>query len=147
MIIFAHGLEGSPNGAKVQALRAAGLVVVAPDGQGLVLAGSSYGGLAAAWLARELGPRIDGLLLLAPALHHSEAPVHDASALCPPEGIPTVIIHGLRDDVVPIGASRAYLAAGRAVGAPVTLLEVDDDHGLHGSLDLIVAQARALLRG
>lgn len=172
MIIFAHGLEGSPNGAKVQALRAAGLVVDAPDGQGLVLAdrlpalreaihrhgqrapgerlvlaGSSYGGLAAAWLARELGPRIDGLLLLAPALHHSEAPVHDASALCPPEGIPTVIIHGLRDDVVPIGASRAYLAAGRAAGAPVTLLEVDDDHGLHGSLDLIVAQARALLAG
>lgn len=172
MILFAHGLEGSPNGAKVQALRAAGLVVWAPDGQGLVLAdrlpalraavlehgerppgerlvlaGSSYGGLAAAWLARELGPRIDGLLLLAPALHHSEAPVHDASALSPPEGIPTVIIHGLRDDVVPIGASRAYAAAGRAAGAPVTLREVDDDHGLHGSLDLIVEQARVLLFG
>ena len=68
-IVFAHGLEGTPNGAKITALRDAGFQVVAPDGRGLplaqriegldaatcegglILAGSSYGGLAAAWLA------------------------------------------------------------------------------------------------
>ena len=38
MIVFAHGLEGSPTGAKIQALRAAGLAVDAPDGRGLLLA-------------------------------------------------------------------------------------------------------------
>ena len=64
MIIFAHGLEGSPNGSKIRALRGAGFEVIAPDFQGMalaervdllqqvcknieskpVLAGSSYGG-------------------------------------------------------------------------------------------------------
>ena len=38
MIIFAHGLEGSPNGSKIRALRNAGFDVVAPDFQGMVLA-------------------------------------------------------------------------------------------------------------
>jgi len=170
VIVFAHGLEGSPTGAKIQALRAAGLAVDAPDGRGLllaarieglrqavmrqadrapgerlVLAGSSYGGLAAAWLARELAPRLDGLLLLAPALHHAEPPATDPGSLAPPPGLPTVLIHGLRDDVVPIGASRVYAAAGRTAGNPPTLLEVDDDHRLAASLDRIVAEARRLL--
>ena len=31
MIIFAHGLEGSPNGSKIRALRGAGFDVIAPD--------------------------------------------------------------------------------------------------------------------
>ena len=38
MIIFAHGLEGSPNGSKIQALRNAGFDVNAPDFQGMDLA-------------------------------------------------------------------------------------------------------------
>ena len=38
MIIFAHGLEGSPNGSKIRALREAGFDVIAPDFQGMVLA-------------------------------------------------------------------------------------------------------------
>ena len=37
MIIFAHGLEGTPNGSKIQALRASGFEVLAPDFQGMVL--------------------------------------------------------------------------------------------------------------
>ena len=36
MIIFAHGLEGSPNGSKIRALRNAGFDVVAPDFQKMV---------------------------------------------------------------------------------------------------------------
>ena len=38
MIIFAHGLEGSPNGSKIRSLRDAGFEVVAPDFQGMNLA-------------------------------------------------------------------------------------------------------------
>ena len=37
-LVFAHGLEGAPQGTKISALRAGGLNVVAPDGRGLPLA-------------------------------------------------------------------------------------------------------------
>ncbi len=47
---------------------------------------------------------------------------------------PTLIIHGTRDEVVPITSSRDYAAAH---GLP--LLEVDDDHGLAASVDRIAA--------
>jgi hypothetical protein len=43
---------------------------------------------------------------------------------------PTVIIHGTRDDVVPIASSREYAVAHENV----ELVEVDDDHLLVGSL-------------
>ncbi len=170
MIVFAHGLEGTPEGSKVQALRAAGFPVDAPDGQGmvladripglreallrhadrapgerLVLAGSSYGGLAAAWLAVEQGHRLDGLLLLAPALHHREPPASQPEALVAPPAVPTVIIHSRDDDIVPISVSRAYLAASRALGRSVELIEVDGDHALRGQLEVIVEQAGGLL--
>ncbi len=163
MILLAHGLEGSPEGGKAQALRAAGLPLVAPDGRGkplaerivaleaallsatgpVVLVGSSYGGLASAWLAEQHGARIAALVLLAPALHHSEPPVADASRLAPPPGVPTVVIHATADAVVPVSVSRAYAARAPAT---VTLTEVDDDHGLGGHRDLIVAEVSRLWR-
>jgi pimeloyl-ACP methyl ester carboxylesterase len=49
---------------------------------------------------------------------------------------PTLIIHGRRDDVVPVALSRDYAAA----HARVTLVEVDDDHALGASIDLIEAE-------
>ncbi len=48
---------------------------------------------------------------------------------------PTVIIHGRRDEVVPIESSRHYAAT----RFHVRLIEVDDDHGLAASLDTIRA--------
>jgi hypothetical protein len=55
---------------------------------------------------------------------------------------PTVIVHGWRDAVVPVEVSRAYAAArpGR-----VRLVEVDDDHSLLGSLDLIEQETLAMI--
>ncbi|WP_428261595.1 YqiA/YcfP family alpha/beta fold hydrolase [Haliangium sp.] len=49
---------------------------------------------------------------------------------------PTLIIHGVHDDSVPIEHSRRY-AADRA---HVRLLEVDDDHSLAGSLERVVGE-------
>jgi len=156
-IVFAHGLEGSPNGRKIQHLRTSGFELVAPDGRGLALAdrlvdleeatrgrgilliGSSYGGLAAAHLAMIHPERFMGLLLLAPALHHSEPPVSDASQIQPPPGVPTMVIHGLFDRVVPIESSKAYAKKG------ATLREVEDDHSLAHSLEVIESSVRALL--
>ena len=159
MILWAHGLEGSPEGTKASALRAAGFELLAPDGRGKVLAlriaeldrvsaelagrrvllaGSSYGGLAAAWLAQERPERFCGLLLLAPALHHREAPALEA--LRPPPGLPVIVLHGALDEVVPVQASRDYVA-----GSHAQLRIQDDGHALADSLPALIAAARELL--
>lgn len=170
MILWAHGLEGSPDGNKVQALRAAGFEVVAPDGRGKVLAdrlvdldaasarlaeqagaagtalpllaGSSYGGLAAAWLATEHPERFCGVLLLAPALHHHEPPAR--RPLVAPSGLPVYVIHGNKDWVVPLSASQDYVERSRKQGVDVTLEVVTDAHPLADSIDRIVAAAERL---
>jgi len=159
-VLFCHGLESSPHGRKVQALRAAGLEVIAPDFQGQDLAarvatllpvlrahpdalvvGSSYGGIAAlcgAILHTEAGGRCRGLLLCAPALGRYEPPA-DAMRLYPP--VPTVILHGRRDSVVPARVSEEFAAE-----HPEVRLElIDDEHALNGSLDRIIALTRELL--
>ncbi|MHC4599735.1 MAG: alpha/beta fold hydrolase [Planctomycetota bacterium] len=159
MIVFAHGLEGSPNGSKIRTLREAGFEVQAPDFTGLplasrvallleategkrsILAGSSYGGLAACVVAARYPERFSGLLLCAPAFNVAEAPAEDPTALCAPDGLPTIIVHGLRDDVVPPEVSRLYRDRS---GPHVRLWEVDDGHRLAESRDVIVEAAREL---
>ncbi|MEO0605225.1 MAG: hypothetical protein AAF211_27595 [Myxococcota bacterium] len=162
-VIAVHGLEGSPEGAKVRAYRAAGLDVYAPDGRGqplgvridqlrplvdahpgAVLVGSSYGGLAAAALVHERGEDhgLSALVLLAPALHWSEPPVPDPSALRVPSSLPCTVFHGHHDSVVPIEVSRRLAAR-----CPhVALHAVDDDHRLTASLPGIVAHLTDLVR-
>ena len=152
MIVFAHGLEGSPQGTKAQLLGTLGLSVLVPDMRamplrarcdlleehtrsgGVLLVGSSYGGLVAALLAQAHPERFLGLVLCAPALGWREPPNLDPSALTAPPGLPVTIIHGLQDEVVPIAQSRAYRDRS---GVGVRLLEVQDDHPLRGSLPLL----------
>jgi pimeloyl-ACP methyl ester carboxylesterase len=85
MIVFVHGLEGSPQGRKAQRLRALGLPLQVRDLRGVslqgrydaverdtrggraLLVGSSYGGLVAALLAQAHPERFTGLVLCAPA--------------------------------------------------------------------------------
>lgn len=158
MILFAHGLEGSPQGTKVRYLREAGLDLEVPDLQGLslaervariealsgagglLLAGSSYGGLTAAIVAARHPERFTGLCLLAPALLLDEPP-HEPDALAAPPDLPTVVIHGRQDDVCPIEGSRRYVERS---GAHVELVEVDDGHRLVESLPTILAALRRL---
>lgn len=158
-VVFCHGLEGSPHGRKAQALRAAGLDVVAPDFTGMNLAarvatllpvlaahpgctlvGSSYGGLAAlcgAILDARAGGRLRGLVLCAPALFRAEPPA-SVLDLAPP--CPTIVIHGLRDALIPVAVVEAWAAA----HTDVRLHLVDDEHVLAASMDRIVAAAREL---
>ena len=158
MIVFCHGLESEPHGRKYHALVEAGFEVIAPDGRkkglrervdGIVAAieehrprvvvGSSFGGIGAllgALVAERRGVRIGGLLLCAPALQVPDPPELGVTRHCP---APTTIIHGLRDDIIPIDLSRAFA---REHGA--RLVEVDDEHALPGSLERIVALAREL---
>lgn len=156
-ILFCHGLESGPVGRKVLALRAAGLAIEAPDFRGMALAervakvrellrahdgavviGSSYGGATAIYAAMEhveAGGAVRALVLCAPALMRGEPPASERPAYAP---APTVIIHGTRDDVVPIAVSRELAAR----DARVELIEVDDDHRLSASDGLLIATVR-----
>jgi pimeloyl-ACP methyl ester carboxylesterase len=47
---------------------------------------------------------------------------------------PTLILHGVRDEIVPIEQSRRYAAA----RPHVRLIELEDDHSLFDSIDRVV---------
>jgi pimeloyl-ACP methyl ester carboxylesterase len=160
-IEWVHGLEGSPNGKKITAIRNAGHVVDADDYNGLsllervtrleqrtadgerrLLCGSSYGGLTAAIVARRYPERFVGLLLCAPALAFEEPPVDDIRDHVAPEGVPTIVLHSPSDDICPIRASEDYVARS---GDHVELVTVDDQHNLEGSLPEVVAAVERLL--
>jgi pimeloyl-ACP methyl ester carboxylesterase len=58
----------------------------------------------------------------------------------PPAPVPScpgIIVHGTRDDIVPIDSSRAYVET----NSSFRLVEVDDDHGLATSVDRIAKEA------
>lgn len=143
-VYFSHGQESGPWGTKIRSMaemvRKLGCRVESIDYQGiadptervtklvaacrdvrepLLLVGSSMGGHVATAAAAAVGAA--GLFVLAPAYY-----IDGWEALTPPApDIPVVIVHGWRDDVVPVENSiryaREYLA---------TLHVVDGDHRL-----------------
>ncbi|MBP6514427.1 MAG: alpha/beta fold hydrolase [Steroidobacteraceae bacterium] len=144
-VVFSHGLESGPWGDKISAMadvaRSEGFEVESVDYRGitdpgdrvtrllsycrdlqgdLVLVGSSMGGHVAATASALL--RAQGMFLLAPAFY---MPGHED--LTPkPAKCPTTIVHGWRDDVVPVENSIRYA---REHGATLHIL--DGDHRLH----------------
>tara|TARA_B110000116_G_scaffold153911_1_gene133074 strand:+ start:1290 stop:1778 length:489 start_codon:yes stop_codon:yes gene_type:complete len=160
MLVWAHGLWGSPNGSKITAIRESGVKVIAPDFNEMelvnrvqllektieigdvVLAGSSWGGLACALTAQKKPDKLKGLLLLAPALHYPEPPNDNPDNLIAPDGIPITIIHSKTDDIVPISASKDYV---KRSGNNVNLIVVEDNHVLENSIELIISEAKKLL--
>lgn len=190
--IYLHGFASSPQSAKARYLRdrfaALSLPLNVPDlNQGdfshltltrqiqqveaefppppapITLIGSSFGGLAAAWLG-QLHPQVERLILLAPAfqflrhwlpkLGEEQLQRWQAEVYLPvyhygqmktlplnykfivdvsqyeerqlQRSVPTLILHGRDDEVIPILASRDF-AADRPW---VQLLELDSDHAL-----------------
>ena len=160
MLVWAHGLWGSPNGSKVTAIRESGIEVISPDFNemelkdrvellketieigNVVLAGSSWGGLACALTAIQIPEKLKGLLLLAPALHYPESPNDEPEKLIAPDSVPVTIIHSTTDDIVPISASKNYIERS---GNNVQLIEVEDNHVLEDSIELIISEAKKLL--
>jgi pimeloyl-ACP methyl ester carboxylesterase len=90
----------------------------------LVLVGSSMGGHVATAAAEPLGAA--GLFVLAPAYF---MPGYEALTPSPPD-IPIAIVHGWRDDVVPVENSIRYAQACRA-----ELHLVDGSHRLTENID------------
>ena len=162
MLVWAHGLWGSPNGSKVTAIRESGIEVISPDFNEMelvdrvellketidigdvVLAGSSWGGLACALTAQEKPEKLRGLLLLAPALDHPEAPNDNPEELKAPDDLPVTIIHSVTDHIIDISASKNYIERS---GNNVQLIEVEDSHVLEDSIELIISEAKKLLNG
>lgn len=149
-VYFSHGQESGPWGTKIQAMaetaRAMGCRVESVDYRGLakpadrvarlietcksdeeplLLVGSSMGGYVAAAAAKPLNAA--GVFLLAPAFY-----IEEWEEQTPAPFSPGVIVHGWRDDVIPVDNSIRYARQCRAA-----LHIVDGDHRLTGNLDEI----------
>lgn len=150
-VIFSHGQESGPWGTKIRAMaemvRGMGCEADSIDYQGiadptervdkliaaagdiddtLILVGSSMGGHVATAAAARLGAA--GLFVLAPAYY-----VEGYEALTPPApDLPICIVHGWKDDVVPVANSIRF-----ARQCLATLHIVDGDHRLTGNIDEI----------
>ena len=140
-IQFAHGLEGSPRGAKARLLarhfhaltpamptgdfeacvelHARELERFAPD----ALVGSSFGGAVAVELLRRG-------LWAGPTLLLAQAALRRDPGATLPEGVPVWLVHGRQDSLIDPDDSRRLARS----GSPelVRLVELDDDHALHG---------------
>ena len=150
-VIFSHGQESGPWGTKIRAMadcaRALGCEADSIDYQGiadptervdkliaeagsiddrLILVGSSMGGHVATAAAQKLNAV--GLFVLAPAYF-----VDGYEELTPdPPNMPICIVHGWRDDVVPVENSIRF-----AQKCCATLHIVDGDHRLTANIDEI----------
>ncbi|WP_049623533.1 alpha/beta fold hydrolase [Frateuria defendens] len=101
-----------------------------------VLVGSSMGAFVSGLVSLERP--VAGLFLLAtPAAIPGFASSFDLRA-----GVPSLLIHGWRDEVCPLEAIHAFAGERR-----VPLLVLDDDHRLGASVDAVAAQFRLFLEG
>ncbi len=164
-IILSHGSDSSPDATKVSALAAqaesqgwhtqrpdyrtddarghAGSVapriarlratIEALDAPPL-LVGSSMGAFVSGLVSLDVP--VAGLLLLATP---SGIPGY-ARAFDLRREVPTLLIHGWRDDVCPLAGVQAFAAQRR-----LPLLVLDDDHRLTASMDVIAVQFRTML--
>ena len=150
-VVFSHGQESGPWGAKIRAMaelvRGLGCEADSIDYQGiadpamrvnklidecgdldapLVLVGSSMGGHVATAAAASL--QAAGLFVLAPAYY---MPGYEELTPSPP-GLPICIVHGWRDDVVPVENSIRFA---KSCNAELHIL--DGGHRLSENIDEI----------
>jgi pimeloyl-ACP methyl ester carboxylesterase len=145
-IIFIHGSESNSQTYKAQVLRRIFPDLIVPDfsgplavrlsyletiiseKSGWILIGSSLGGLIAVLFATKHPEKVGKLVLMAPALHLPEFAHHLPS----PIRIPTILIIGKKDDVIP---GKVVLRLARKIFPNLTYISVDDDHRLHATAD------------
>jgi pimeloyl-ACP methyl ester carboxylesterase len=148
-MIFLHGLESSSQTYKAGVIRISFPELIVPDFSGPLeerlnalypilgdkkewtIIGSSFGGLMGAIFTCEHPDQVRKLVLLAPALMLPEF----ASFLGRrPVSVPTTLIHGRQDTVVPLEEVRE---TARKVFQNLTYEIVDDDHRLHLATDML----------
>ncbi|MEM7433079.1 MAG: alpha/beta fold hydrolase [Pseudomonadota bacterium] len=151
-VVFSHGQESGPWGTKIRAMAEAvrdwGCAADSIDYQGiadptdrvntlieasqdidddLILVGSSMGGHVATAAAEAVGAK--GLFVLAPAYF---MPGFEALTP-PPPTLPLTIVHGWKDDIVPVENSIRF-----AESCHATLHLLDGDHRLTANIDEII---------
>ena len=142
-LVYIHGSESDSNSGKARQFREWFPGMVTPDfkgsfdermsqlrnllsdEQGWTLIGSSYGGLMATMFAMEREEQIRKLVLLAPALM-----LEPLASLPNPDpiSVPTLLIHGTQDTVVPLEPVRAIA---QRLFSNLNVTIVEDDHRLH----------------
>lgn len=145
-LIYLHGLESNSSSGKASQFREWYPGMVIPDLTGLfeermvqlepilaeqtdwTIIGSSFGGLMGAAYACTNPNRVRKLILLAPALLRS--PFGKYLSL-QPVPVPTIVIHGTQDDVVPLQPARD---AAQTLFTDLQYIVVDDDHRLRKTL-------------
>jgi pimeloyl-ACP methyl ester carboxylesterase len=141
-LIYLHGSESNSNSGKAGLFRAwfpgmltpdftgsfeermTQLQAILADKTGWTLIGSSYGGLMGTIFTLDHEAQVRKLVLFAPAL------MLDPLASRPqpgPVSVPTIIIHGTADDVVPLEPVRQIA---QRLFTDLTCLVVDDGHRL-----------------
>ncbi|MGD9841600.1 MAG: alpha/beta fold hydrolase [Steroidobacteraceae bacterium] len=161
VVIFSHGKDSEPWGGKIMAMAAAardmGYRTESVDYRGIddptvrvacllefgrsqamampILVGSSLGGHVATAASQELAAR--GLFLLAPAFYMPGYEQYTPQ----PAACPISIVHGWRDDVVPVVNSIRYAGEHHAC-----LQVIDADHRMLSHIEQIVAYFQLFLR-
>jgi len=116
--------------ARVQKLIDAGLKIKDP----MVLVGSSMGGYVSAAAANRIAAR--GLFLLAPAFYMPGFEAYTPLKVA----VPTAIVHGWHDDVVPVENSIRWAHEHKAA-----LHILDSDHRLEDQIEAICVLLREFL--
>ncbi len=159
-VVFSHGKESGPWGSKITAMAKIvaelGLNVESVDYRGiddptlrvnkliavaaahpepLVLVGSSMGGYVSAAAASQVKAR--AVFLLAPAFYMPGFEQYTPQDV----PMPTAIVHGWRDDIVPVQGSIRWASEHRAA-----LHIVDSGHRLEDQIETICLLLRAFLK-
>ncbi len=159
-VVFSHGKESGPWGLKItamaQAARALQFEVISVDYRGMdepparveklvqtiaglsvppVLVGSSMGGHVSAAAVSQL--RVRALFLLAPAFYMAGFEQYTPQEVA----VPTAIVHGWHDDIVPVENSVRWAREHRA-----TLHVLDSNHRLEDQIEAICSLLTDFLR-
>lgn len=145
-IIYLHGSESNSRSGKALKFAARFPGMVTPDFTGTydermiqlapilgkerdwTIIGSSFGGLMGAVFTLDHPDQVRKLILLAPALTFDEF----ASRELKPVSVPTVIVHGTEDDVVPLEPVRLLAIK---TFTNLTYFVVQDGHRLHKAFE------------
>ena len=146
-LIYLHGLESTSQSGKARLFARIFPGMLTPDftgsfdermkqlypilgGQAMwTIIGSSYGGLMGATFAHDHPDQMLKLILLAPALI---LPEFASRADLRPVSVPTVVVHGTQDDLVPLEPVRALA---EKYFTNLTYHVVDDGHRLHKAME------------
>lgn len=139
--IFIHGQESSSQGNKAVFFRGLFPEMIIPDfvgdvstrmsklneiligKKGIIMIGSSLGGLMASLYAFQNQNRIKKLILLAPAINLPDFSPYLSKKLT----LPVYIFHGENDEIIPL---RPIQAIAENVFPDLTFTVMDDDHRL-----------------